>query len=239
MLLGSKILCIRKDKDKPVWSLHFSKITIKDYLIMIMPILISEFLWSLGQNVESAVYGHLGKSNLAAYTLTCPIQGLIVGALSGLSAAAGVMVGKHLGKKTYDAAYGDARRIMLTGLVGAIGVASLLVLFAGAYTNLYRVDADVQTMGKALLVVFALYAPVKVENMILSGGILRSGGNTRVIMIIDTIGTWGIGIPLCLLAAFGLHWGIVGVYALLTTEEIFRLAVSLVIFKKRSWMISL
>lgn len=48
-----------------------------------------------------------------------------------------------------------------------------------------------------------------------------------------------IGIPLCLLAAFGLHWGIVGVYALLTTEEIFRLAVSLVIFKKRSWMISL
>ena len=46
------ILCIRKDKDKPVWSLHFSKITIKDYLIMIMPILISEFLWSLGQNVE-------------------------------------------------------------------------------------------------------------------------------------------------------------------------------------------
>ena len=70
-------LCIRKDGDKPVWSLRFSKITVRDYLIMIMPILVSEFLWSLGQNVESAVYGHLGTSNLAAYTLTCPIQGLI------------------------------------------------------------------------------------------------------------------------------------------------------------------
>ena len=35
-------LCIRKDEDKPVWSLRFSKITIKDYLIMIMPILVSE-----------------------------------------------------------------------------------------------------------------------------------------------------------------------------------------------------
>lgn len=185
------------------------------------------------------MYGHLGTANLAAYTLTCPIQSLIVGALSGLSAAAGVMVGKQLGRKAFDDAYRDARRIMLTGLVGTIGVASLLVLFAGAYTGLYRVDADVQALGKVLLVVFALYAPVKVENMILSGGILRSGGNTRVIMIIDTIGTWGIGIPLCLLAAYGLHWGIVGVYALLTTEEIFRLAVSLVIFKRRSWMISL
>ena len=238
ILLGF-VVYLRRDASHPLWTLHFERITLRAYGGMILPILLSEFLWSLGQNVESAVYGHLGTANLAAYTLTCPIQSLIVGALSGLSAAAGVMVGKHLGKKTYDAAYGDARRIMLTGLVGAIGVASLLVLFAGAYTNLYRVDADVQTLGKALLVVFALYAPVKVENMILSGGILRSGGNTRVIMIIDTIGTWGIGIPLCLLAAFGLHWGIVGVYALLTTEEIFRLAVSLVIFKKRSWMISL
>ena len=67
--------------------------------------LISEFLWSLGQNVESAVYGHLGTTSLAAYTLTCPIQSLIIGALSGLSAASGVMIGKRLGKKPYDAAY--------------------------------------------------------------------------------------------------------------------------------------
>ena len=74
---------------------------------MITPILISQFLWSLGQNVESAVYGHLGTQNLAAYTLTCPIQSLIVGALSGLSAAAGVLIGKRLGRREYDAAYAE------------------------------------------------------------------------------------------------------------------------------------
>ena len=87
--------------------------------------------------------------------------------------------------------------------------------------------------------VFALYAPVKVENMILGGGIIRSGGNTKIIMIIDVVGTWCIGIPLCLLAAYVFEWGIIGVYTLLTTEEIFILAVSLAILKKRKWMISL
>ena len=137
------ILCIRKDKDKPVWSLHFSKITIRDYVIMIMPILISEFLWSLGQNVESAVYGHLGTSNLAAYTLTCPIQGLIVGALSGLAAAAGVMVGKRLGRKEYDEAYTESKKIMYAGLAGAVAVSTLLILLDGVYTGLYRVDGSV------------------------------------------------------------------------------------------------
>ena len=213
------VLCIKKDGDKPVLSLHFKKITIRDYLIMIMPILISKFLWSLGQNVESAVYGHLGTSNLAAYTLTSPIQGLIVGALSGLSAAAGVMIGKRLGRKEYNEAYAESKKIM--------------------YAGLYRVDDSVKELGKTLLIVFALYAPVKVENMILGGGIIRSGGNTKTIMIIDIIGTWCIGIPLCLLAAYVFKWGIVGVYTLLTTEELFRLAVSLIIFKRRNWIASL
>ena len=233
------LICIRKDGDRPIMSMHFQKITVKDYFIMIMPILVSEFLWSLGQNVESAVYGHLGTDNLAAYTLTCPIQGLIVGALSGLSAAAGVMVGKRLGKKDYDMAYTESKKIMYAGLIGSVIVAALLAMMAGAYTGLYHVENNVKELGKILLIVFALYAPVKVENMILGGGIIRSGGNTRVIMIIDIIGTWGIGIPLCFLAAYVFEWGIVGVYALLTTEEIFRLVVSLVIFKRRKWMISL
>lgn len=205
----------------------------------LIEILISEFLWSLGQNVESAVYGHLGTSNLAAYTLTCPIQGLVVGALSGLSAAAGVIVGKRLGRKEYEEAYTESKKIMYSGLFGAVVVSALLILLSGAYTELYRVDDSVKEIGKILLIVFALYAPVKVENMILGGGIIRSGGNTKIIMIIDIVGTWCIGIPLCLLAAYVFKWGIVGVYILLTTEEIFRIVVSLVIFKKRKWMISL
>lgn len=118
-------------------------------------------------------------------------------------------------------------------------ISALLILLSGIYTGLYRVDYSVKELGKILLIVFALYAPVKVENMILGGGIIRSGGNTKIIMIIDIVGTWCIGIPLCLLAAYVFEWGIVGVYTLLTTEEIFRLIVSLIIFRKRKWMISL
>lgn len=238
ILIGFAV-CVKKDGDTPVFSLHLQKITMREYIIMIMPMLVSEFLWSLGQNVESAVYGHLGTANLAAYTLTCPIQSLIVGALSGLSAAAGVMIGKRLGRKEYDLAYQESKKIMYAGLAGAVFVSIFLILLAGAYTGFYRVDDQVKDLGKILLIIFALYAPVKVENMILGGGIIKSGGDTKTVMIIDIVGTWCIGIPLCLIGAYVFQWGIAGVYTLLTTEEIFRLAVSLAIFKKRKWMVSL
>ena len=238
VLLGFVIL-EKKEGSSPLWSLRFEKLSHMDYVMMILPILASEFLWSLGQNVESAVYGHLGSQALAAYTLTCPVQGLMVGALSGLSAAAGVLIGKRLGQKEYDKAYEESKKIMLVGLLGAVVVSDALISLSGTYTSLYRVDGAVKQLGRTLLVVFALYAPVKVQNMILGGGILRSGGNTRLIMAIDILGTWLVGIPLCLLAAYVLCWGVVCVYALLTTEEIFRLLVSLAIFKKKNWMVSL
>ena len=127
-------------KDKPIVCLEFNKLSLNDYLIMIFPILISEFLWSLGQNVESSIYGHLSTSSLAAYTLTCPIQGLFVGALSGLSAAAAIMIGKQLGKKDYDDAYNDSKKIIYLGLVLSICISFILMIFADNYTNLYKVD---------------------------------------------------------------------------------------------------
>lgn len=233
------VRCLHKEGDRMQLSLYFAKLNGKEYLWMICPILISEFLWSLGQNVESAVYGHLGTQNLAAYTLTCPVQGLMVGALSGLSAAAGVLIGKRLGRKEYDAAYEEAGKILKVGLLGAVAVSGILALVSEFYVSRYRVDVTVQELGQSLLFVFALYAPVKIENMILGGGILKSGGDTKTVMLIDIVGTWGMGIPLCFAGAYLLQWGIVGVYALLTSEEILRLAVSLVIFRKKKWMISL
>ena len=171
--------------------------------------------------------------------LTCPVQGMITGALSGLSAAAGVLIGKRLGKKQYEDAYSDSLRIMLAGFVGAVAVSALLVLFSGRYVDCYQVDERVKELGRLLLIIFAIYAPVKVENMILGGGIIKSGGDTKTIMMIDIAGTWLIGIPLCLFAVYVLKWDIAGTYALLTMEEVARFAVTWVMFQRRKWMVSL
>ena len=69
-----------------------------------MPILVCDFLWSLGEIVYAMIYGHLGTDACAAMTLTNPVQGLMIGALCGLSQAAGVIIGKKLGNKEYDEA---------------------------------------------------------------------------------------------------------------------------------------
>ncbi len=224
-------------------SLHFSlalgKEGYKQFLIMLLPVLVNEFLWSVGQNVNTFIYGHLEKGDLAAMSMTGPIQGLFIGTLSGVSQAAGILIGKRLGAREYDRAYRESKKLMWYGLIGSLILSTLLITLRGSYVLLYNVEPEVQTVSASLLLAFAVLAPVKVANMILGGGIIRSGGKTTYIMIIDMIGTWLVGAPLGLLTAFVFHLPVVWVYFILSQEELVRLFISFLVFRRKKWIASL
>ena len=229
----------RKKNIRFTLSCRLTRITGKEYMLILMPILLNEFLWSIGENIYGIIYGHLGTAPCAAMTLTYPIQGLLIGALSGISSAAGIIIGKRLGKTDYEAAYEDSKMLVWYGLAGSAFLSVILIIFRNYYVSFYQIEQDAQMMGSSLLLIFACYLPVKVTNMILGGGILRSGGNTKLILAVDLIGTWLIGVPVGLFTAFVLKLSVIWVYALLSTEEAARLAITIVLFGKRSWMRSL
>lgn len=208
----------------------------RQYFSMLLPLLVCEFMWSLGENVYAAIYGHLGTDSCAAMTLINPIQGLMIGALCGLSQAAGVIIGKMLGKEEYKEAYRASKKLMLYGFVGSICLSVLIVMTAGLYVQIYQVEDAVKALTIQILIAYALVAPFKVQNMIVGGGILRSGGQTRAVMMIDLIGTWIFGVPIGLITAFGLGLSIPYVYFLLSLEECVRFAISLIVFHRRNWM---
>ena len=158
------------------------------YLAIFLPVLVIEFMWSLSENLYASVYGHIGTPECAAMTLTYPVQGLTVGALSGLSQAAGILIGKELGKGETNAAYQKSKRLLLYGLIGSFLLAALTVLAMGVYTDFYNVENYVKATARQILIAFAIVLPVKVLNMILGGGIVRSGGQTRTMMIIELLG---------------------------------------------------
>ncbi len=224
---------------KRLWKVPFvirtDKEHMKQYPVILMPLLVCEFFWSLGENVYASIYGHVGTKAFAAMTLTNPLQALVMGALSGVSQAAGVMIGKRLGADDTESAYQDSKRLMYTGLACSVLLSALVIVFHKYYVLIFQVEDEVRQITKYLLIAYAFVAPVKVQNMIL-GGILRSGGRTTYVMAIDLIGTWIFGVPLGLFSAFVLHLPIAAVYFVLSMEECIRVAISLAVFRKKSWM---
>lgn len=238
-MLAAFIISYKKKDMTFRFSLNLGNEGYKQYFMILMPILITEFLWSLGENVYASIYGHMGTQDCAAMTLTNPIQGLMIGALSGLSQAAGILIGKSLGKKEYDEAYKNSKKLVLYGLCGAIILSVLLVILRNLYVDIYEVEDSVKITAGNILIAFAIISPVKVLNMILGGGIIRSGGKTKLIMWIDLIGTWIFGVPLGLLAAFVWGLSIPYAYFVLSLEEVVRLLISIVVFRRKAWMHSL
>ena len=208
----------------------------RQYASMLLPILLCEWVWSLGENVYAAIYGRLGTDACAAMTLTNPIQALMIGSMCGLSQAAGVIIGKRLGTGEYETAYSAAKKLMWYGLGGSLLLSMFLLVLRGAYVEIYQVEPGVKVLTQQVLTAYALIAPFKIQNMILGGGILRSGGKTQYVMWIDLIGTWVFGVPLGLLAAFVCHLSIPYVYFILSLEECVRFCISLVVLRKRKWM---
>ena len=209
------------------------------YAGMLFPILVCELLWSLGENIYAAIYGHMGTEATAAMTLTNPIQGLMIGALCGLSQAASVIIGKKLGNKEYDEAYQASKKLILYGFIGSLILSAVIVVTSSYYVSIYQVEDSVKLLTCQILTAYAIIAPFKVLNMIVSGGIIRSGGKTKYVMFIDIIGTWGFGVPLGLLSAFVWKLPIPYVYFILSLEECVRFGISLAVLRSRKWMHSL
>jgi len=208
----------------------------KKFIITTLPAIGNECFWALGDAIYSGIYGHMSTVSLAAMTLTFPIQGMSVGFFSGLAAAAGVIIGNNLGAKKTKEAYTLAWDFFKLCVIGCLILGLIIVLFGSIYLNFYNVADEVKTYTKSLLVIFACFLWVKVSNMVMLGGVLRSGGKTRYTLILDLIGTWGIGIPLGLISAFIFKWDILLVYTAICIEEIIRLVLGLKKVKSKDWI---
>jgi Na+-driven multidrug efflux pump len=114
-------------------------------------------------------------------------------------------------------------------------MSALVIAFNKYYVLIFPVEAEVRQITQYLLIAYSFVVPAKVQNMIF-GGILRSGGRTTYVMVIDMIGTWVFGVPLGVLAAFVFYLPIAAVYFILSMEECIRVMISLVIFRRKKWM---
>ena len=218
------------------YSVSLGKEKYWQYLSMLIPIVINEFLWSVGQSINTFVYGHMSTDELAGMSLTGSLQGLTIGALSGIAQAAGILVGKRLGEGQYDQAYQESKKLCVYGFIGSILFSVTIMALKTPYVHLFNVSDDVRAIGLALLTAFAVLMPIKVLNMILGGGIIRSGGRTKYIMMIDMLGTWLIGVTIALVTGLVFKLPIVWVYFMLSQEEVVRFIISIFMFRSRKWM---
>lgn len=214
----------------------FNKKLVSLFTITMLPLLLNEALWATGDSVFSAIYGRIGGIQSAAMISTFPIQGLSFGLMSGIGAASGIMIGNLLGEGKNDEAYLYGKKFIKLGIMLSVIIGIIVVLFGEYYIDLMKISPESKKYALKILNIFAIVLWIKVSNMIIAGGILRSGGNTKIILVLEMIGMWCIGVPVGIVVSTHTNLPIQWIYFFISLEELFRMVVGLKLFSKRCWM---
>lgn len=200
------------------------------------PVIANEFMWGLGVTMYSLVYGRMGDNPVAAITVATTVQDILAVLFQGVGTAAAVILGHEMGGGNLKKAEVYARHFLILQLLLSAAIMAVCVAIRPAVIRLYRLDGEVAESVALCLLVFAFYLPVKNFNYTNIVGILRSGGDTKVCLFLDTSGVWLIGIPMAVLGGFVLRQPIHIVYAMVLTEEIYKMVLGYVRYRQKKWL---
>ncbi len=206
------------------------------YLATVLPVFANESAWSFGITIYSVVYAHIGTQAIAAVNITSTIENLVTVIFMGISNASAIMIGNQIGAGQEHNAYQYARRSLILGVALGAVFGIMLILLAEPIISYYKIGPEAGENARNLLIVLGCALWVRVSNMTLIVGILRSGGDTRFSLILDVGTVWLVGIPMALLGAFVFHLPVFWVYAMVMADDLTKAIGGLYRFLSRKWI---
>ncbi|MBO4414971.1 MAG: MATE family efflux transporter [Lachnospiraceae bacterium] len=210
---------------------------IGEYMRISIPVLISDGILAIGNNSVAMVIGHLGGTFVAANAITSVTQQLSTVVIQGVSQAGAIVTGMTLGE-------GDRDRTMKQGyLFFGLGIAlgtvsALFIMLASEPIIAYydNVSEETVEIARQLMAAISLIIIFQGTNSIMTKGVLRGGGDTKMLMITDNIFLWVLAIPLGILAGFVFHWPAFTIYICLKSDQIIKTVWAFLRLRSGKWI---
>ncbi|RHP34840.1 MATE family efflux transporter [Lachnotalea sp. AF33-28] len=224
---------IRPDMQGFRW---FSADVTKDLFKIALPMLGSSLAWGFGFSMHSLIMGHLGSDATAAASIASVAQELITCICKGISAGAGIMLGKLLGQRLFDKAREYGRKFChISFWTGGIHMA-LLCILGPVVTEFFTLSETAKHYLVIMLIFSAFYVFAYSVNTVIVCGIFPAGGDARYDAVSVFFATWCFALPLALLGTFVFNWPVIVVYILMCADEIVKLPWLYPRYKKYLWL---
>ena len=208
----------------------------REYFRVCIPVLISDGLLALGNNAVAMVMGRIGKSFVAANSVTTIVQQLSSVLTQGIANASGIITGHTMGEGDLEKAQRQGYAFLGLGFALGCVAAGLILLLRGPIINYYQVSDETRQIAWQLMDAIGFIVIFQAMNSVLTKGVLRAGGDTRFLMAGDILFLWVASIPLGILAAFVSHWPPFWIYTMLKIDQIIKCVWCYFRLRSRKWM---
>jgi len=209
----------------------------QSYKKIAIPSTLSALIWAAGVMAYQTIFGHLGTTELAVFSMIGPFESLCYSIFFGISVACSVLLGQSLGKDQFV----DAQQIsaFFIKIVIILGIFTGLMLILTKQSVLIWLNLDSQQfypLAAPALTILSCSIWLQMLNTVIINGILRAGGDNHFCLRMDFICSWLIGVPITAYAAFILHWEFHYVYMIMLTESIVKLLLCSQRYLKQHWI---
>ncbi len=152
----------------------------------------------------------------------------------GLGTAAGTLVGQGLGADDIVEARRSTYTAAMLSFFALMIVATIFALFSFPIGRIVSGDADVARTIGFILLVGAASLPLDSINMVLYGA-LQGAGDTRWLFLLRAILGWVFFVPLVLLLALVVGWGVYGAWSAMAVLLAILAGVQVLRFRGEKW----
>ena len=201
-----------------------------------LPVVMSESFWAMGIVLYTVFLAHIGQGAVSAFQVSRNLYNFFDVAFFGLASATSYLIGVSIGKGRTKSAKKIASLMMKYNLFASLGFSVLIFLLSPGLLRLYNLTPQTYETALSMIRIFGGFMFIKNTTLIFSVGIARGGGDTRYAMFADTIGVWGVGVPIVFISVFILKLDPVTVIFLLQTEEIVKCVFCIARLKNHRWI---
>ena len=210
---------------------------LKEYIRISIPVLISDAILAIGNNSVAMVIGHLGSTFVAANAITSVTQQLSSVVISGVSQAGAIVTGITLGEGNREKTMRQGYHFFGLGLVLGLISAGFVFIFSGSIIGYYKnVSPETVKIAKQLMDAICLIIVFQGTNSIMTKGVLRGGGDTKILMVADNVFLWVLAIPLGIIAGFYMKWSPFVIYICLKSDQIVKTLWAFLRLRSRKWI---
>lgn len=209
---------------------------LKEFIRVSAPVIITEFMWSVGVSTYAVAYSAAGTDAVASKNIMNTLEGLSWVTFIGIGNACAIMIGNKIGEGRQDEVVEYSKKFTKICVTLGIVTGSLVIIISPLVLKQFNVSELVRGYAKNNFYVMAVFMWIRVLNFLFGTGLLRSGGDTRWVMNADIISVWFIGVPLAMLGAKVWHLPVYYIYALASMEEVFKLLILAPRVYSRKWI---
>lgn len=178
----------------------------RDFIRVTLPTLGSAVLWGVANALQTVILGHMNNSAIAAQSISNTVFLLLKVTAVGAASAASVIIGKTVGEGdgTKLRAYTRTLQMIFLGIGLALGCAMLLIRIPLLSVYAPKISAETYRLANAYILIQSAVLLVTSYQMPVNTGIIRGGGDTRFVFILDIIAI-ATFVPLAWMG--GLVWG--------------------------------